>query len=87
VKETFALLWCYSVNASLFTKYGEVFCLHSSSEYARLSLSADRIVRPRSAIETLTGTGTAGSPVLQHSTTPERAESCHSEDPMAPAAR
>jgi hypothetical protein len=75
------------VNASLFTKYGEVFCLHAASEYMRLSLSAQRIVRPRSIIEALAGSETARSSALEHSSESDPAASCQSEEPVAPAVR
>ena len=53
---------CSSRNASLLTRCGELFLLHSSSEYVRMSLSARRVLRqschitviqrPRSAVFT-----------------------------------
>lgn len=44
---------CASRNASLLTRCGELFLLHSSSEYVHMSLSARRVLRPSCHIDIL----------------------------------
>ena len=44
-----------SLNASLFTRSGEFFFLHSPSEYARQSLSARQVIQPQCLVEVAPG--------------------------------